>query len=215
MKSTKIYMYDNNIGIDIPKKIGVYPVDVVFGSTISDIHKSIMPCQLFCVFTPIQKADIIVQSSIDKAILRSIFKFGNKSYNIDVKESSIWYSDRADKNIIFSGDLGLDGEDLKTILSMYISEVIAQYKAEHKYKISMYFVKNTRSGEELIRTPNLQDAINLCNTRPCTAVFTRDNEIVYKTRFGKLAVPMNRNGHVNRMKAKHPDSNGIFKVKQR
>lgn len=211
---SKIFIYDN-IGIDIPSKISVYPVDVVLGDTISKIHENIPPCKLFCVFTHIHGKDIIVPDEKDKSILRSVLKFGHLDYKVDVKSNSIWYTDKAEKNIIFSDTVDLTSEQLSTLISMYISELVAKEKAENKYRNTVYFVRNVRNNEELIRTPNLEEAIRICNSKPCTAVYTRDNKIVYRTKFGKVAVPLSSNGHVAKMKALHKDSNGVFKFIQR
>lgn len=214
MINSKIFIYDN-IGIDIPSKIGVYPVDVVFGNTISKIHESISPCKLFCIFTHIHGKDIIVQDEKDKAVLRSVLKFGHLDYRVDVKDNSIWYSKNAERNIIFSDSVSITSDQLETLISMYISELIAKEKIENKYRNSVYFVRNTRNSEELIRTPNLEEAIRLCNSKPCTAVFTRDGKIVYKTKFGRVAVPITTNGHVSKMKSAHRESNGVFKFIQK
>ena len=49
MKHIKIFFYNNHTNFDIPKKINTYPVDVIFGNTMSEVKARINNCQLYVV----------------------------------------------------------------------------------------------------------------------------------------------------------------------
>lgn len=214
--SIKIFMYDNNTGRDIPSKVGSFPVDMVLGSTVSEIHNTVTECQLFCVFTPIADSDFVVPTKDDQDILTRALGFGNYDYSVSVKESSIWYSDKAEKNIVISNKVGLSDVKLSTLLMIYLNEIEAKKRAEGKIKKSeVYFVCNTRNGNEIIRTPSMDEAISVCDKHPCSAVLNRKEEIVYRSSFGKVAVPYNSKTHTAQHKAKYAINNGVFRFKNK
>ena len=72
----------------------------------------------------------------------------------------------------------------------------------------MYSVQNTRNGEIIIKTPNKEEAIKVCDKSPCCVIKTRDNNIVYKSRFGKVDLATS----TRMLKARHSQSNGVFSI---
>ena len=181
----KIYVYDNATGINIPQRVDVYPVELLLGSTISEIHTNINnDCKLFCVFTPISSADIIVQSKSDLEILSATLKFGKYSFTIEMQESSIWYSNNAEKNIIFSNTVDLPSTEIEAILKLYLNELNLKKKIETKRKrIEMYTVINTRRNNILLKTPNFQEAKYMCDQNPCCIIVNRDYEEIYRSSY--------------------------------
>ena len=78
MKNIKIFAFDNHTGKDIPSKIDVFPVDLLLGNSISEIHSNITPCQMFCVFTDIIGVDFVVRTKkrrIFSRLLLSLLSF--------------------------------------------------------------------------------------------------------------------------------------------
>ena len=74
--SLLIYMYDNDTGVHLPNKIDTYPITLITKCpSVASVHNNICDCQLFCVFTKIQDADIVVQSENDAVILKKIIDF--------------------------------------------------------------------------------------------------------------------------------------------
>lgn len=217
MKNIKIFAYDNHTGKDIPAKIDVYPVDLLLGDKISEIHASIVPCQMFCIFTSVDGVDFVVRSKEEKDILMSAIKFAKLSYNVEVRENSIWYSNKADINIIISNSVSLGARDMSTLLSIFLSGVKTYRKKEEvKKRNEIYIVCNMRSGTEILRTPLIDEAVKVCNKNPCCAVLNREEKVVYRSNFGKVAVPFNSRTHTARYKAEHfKQNNGIFKFKQK
>lgn len=217
MKNIKIFAYDNHTGKDIPAKIDVYPVDLLLGDKMSEIHSSIVPCQMFCVFTPIDGTDFVVKTKEEKDILLSAIKFAKLSYAVDVRENSIWYSNKADTNIIISNSVSMSARDMSTLLSIYLSRVKTYKKKEEvKKRNEIYIVCNMRSGTEIIRTPIMDEAIRMCNKNPCCAVLNREEKVVYRSNFGKVAVPYESRTHTARYKAEHFKQNdGVFTFKQK
>lgn len=217
MKNIKIFAYDNNTGKDIPSKIDVYPVELLLGSSVSEIHSSITPCQMFCVFTNIDGVDFVVKTEDEKRILQVAIKFAKLSYTVEARENSIWYSDKADTNIIISNSVSMRARDMSTLLSIFLSEVKTFKKKEDaKKKGEIYIVCNTRNGNEILRTPNMDEAVAMCNKNPCCAVLNREEKIVYRSNFGKVAIPFNSRTHTARYKATHfKQNNGVFNIKQK
>ena len=190
MGSLKIYAYDNFTGREVPTKIGTFPVEMVLGSTVSEIHNRIQKCQLFFVFTKIQDADFIVPHEYDKKTLEKVLDFGSYNFNIKVSDSSIWYTKKADKNMLISDTIDLDTSKLATLLSFYLKEVEQKKKEEGRAKVREgYAVKNTRNSKISLITPHFDEAIRECDLNPCCVVINRAGEIVYKSSYGKVAVP--------------------------
>ena len=207
MKNIKIFFYNNHTNLKIPKKINTFPVDVVFGDTMSEIKSHIGRCQLYCVFTHIAEANIIVPTEQDKEIIQNILSFTKRKENVIV-EDSIWYSDKAPRNIIISDTCNFLPADIDAILSMYLRKVDLIEKRSIK-EIEMYIVYNTRNGEVLIKTPNKNEAVDVCDRNPCCVIKTRDDEVVYTSRYGKTSLTSS----IRRMKARQADSNGVFHIK--
>lgn len=203
----RIYFYNNYTSLDIPEKIDVYPTTVILGDTIDNIKSKMAECQLFCVLTHLNDADIVVQSESDKEILQSILNRASRKEKIVVKKDSIWYYNKAVKNIIISDTCKYQSGDINVILYNYLRSVS---NLTNKIKpVEMYIVQNTRNSEILIKTPNMNEAQDVCDRHPCCVVKTRDDTIVYTTRFGKTSLKSS----LRRSKAKNSKSNGIFKIK--
>lgn len=217
MKNIKIFAFDNHTGKDIPSKIDVFPVDLLLGNSISEIHSNITPCQMFCVFTDIIGVDFVVRTKEEKNILQAAIKFAKLPYTVEARENSIWYSDKADINVIISNSVNMGARDMSTLLSIFLSEVKTFRKKEDaKKKGEIYIVCNTRNGNELLRTPNMDEAVAMCNKNPCCAVLNREEKVVYRSNFGKVAVPFNSRTHTARYKATHfKQNNGVFNIKQK
>ena len=208
-----IYVFDNNTGKDVPKTINKTPVELLFGDSISKVKSNIEgDADLFCIFTNINNEDIIVQSEIDKRFMIDILKFGKLNYKVSVKESAIWYSNNALRNIIITSGVDIDSDQLSILLETYISKIKEFINTTPKQKRSMYIVSNIRNSREIIRTPDLDEAVKICNTNPCSVVTTRDKEMIYKSGFGKVAVPTKDN-HTIQYKAKVRKMNKEFGVK--
>ena len=215
--SIKIFAYDNNTGKDIPSKIDVFPVELLLGSSVSEIHSSITPCQMFCIFTAVDGVDFVVKTEDERRILQAAVKFAKLTYKVEVRESSIWYSDKADINIIISNSVSMRARDMSTLLSIFLSEMKTFKKGvENKKKKEVYIVCNVRSGSEILRTPNMDEAVAMCNKNPCCVVLNREEKVVYRSKYGKVAVPYNSKTHTARYKATHFKQNdGVFNIKER
>ena len=73
----------------------------------------------------------------------------------------------------------------------------------------MYIVQNTRNSEVLIKTPNKEEAISVCDRHPCCVIKTRDGTIIYTSRYGRTSLASS----IRRAKAKNSQSNGVFHIK--
>ena len=52
----KVYMFDNNTGREIPEKIDTQKVDLLLGSTVTDIHNNILnKSSMLCIFRKIKR----------------------------------------------------------------------------------------------------------------------------------------------------------------
>lgn len=215
--SIKIFAYDNNTGKDIPSKIDVFPVELLLGNSISEIHSSITPCQMFCIFTAVDGVDFVVKTEDERRILQAAVKFAKLPYKVEVRESSIWYSNKADINIIISNSVSMRARDMSTLLSIFLSEMKTFKKGvENKKKKEVYIVCNVRSGSEILRTPSMDEAVVMCNKNPCCVVLNREEKVVYRSKYGKVAVPYNSKTHTARYKATHFKQNdGVFNIKER
>ena len=174
----KIYMFDNNTGIDMPEKIDTRKVEVLLGSVISDIHKLIENnSSMFCVFTHIKEYDIVVPTIKELTRLKEILNFGGYNFRICNSPNSIWYTNKVKKNIIISDTIDLNKEKLSTLLAMYLNLIDNNGKSIPK-------------SSELDKTPDYQAAINICDTSPCTVIIKRStNEIIYKSKYGRVSIP--------------------------
>ena len=215
--SIKIFAYDNNTGKDIPSKIDVYPVELLLGNSISEIHSSISACQMFCIFTAVDGVDFVVRTEDERRILQAAVKFAKLPYNVEVRENSIWYSEKADINIIISNSVRMRARDMSTLLSIFLSEMKTfKQGVDAKKRKEVYIVCNMRSGTEILRTPNMDEAVSTCDQNPCCVVLNREEKVVYKSKYGKVAIPYNSRTHTARYKATHFKQNdGIFSIKQK
>jgi len=188
----KIYMFDNQTGRNIPKSVDTVDVELLIGSKISDIHNSIEKgSRLFCVFTPLNDVDIIVPSEYDAKILNDVLSFGKYNYKIEVKPSSIWYSNNADRNIIISDKVDLDENGISTMLRLYLDTVKKDKIASGEiHPIEMHSVFNIRSGKTLLKTPDYVEAKTICDKNPCCVIKNREGEIIYKSAYGRVSVPL-------------------------
>lgn len=214
--NVRICIYDNGTGIDIPSKINTFPVEVMLGTTIKEVHNSAGNCQLFGVFTHLPNNDFVVPTEEDKKLLQKVLKFGGKDYKVDCKPDSMWYNSLAYKNIIISDSVHLSKDDLSILIMMYIDEINMLKKEKASKPSTMYIVKNTRNSNEIIRTPNYSEATAICDKSPCTVIVNRDGDILYKSRFGRVAVSTSSaRVKTAKLKGSHPESNGIFNIKLR
>ena len=183
----RICMFDNNTGAEIPSIINTFPVDLILGNSVNEIHNNMNQCQLFCVFTHLNDYDFVVQNDSDKEILDSIIHFSGRPYSTSVKSSSIWYSKKAERHLIISDSVKLNEKDLSVILSLFLTQIESQRKSKSTKPVTMYFVINTRNSKEIIRTPNYNEAAIVCDKSPCTEICDRDGNVIYKSKFGKVA----------------------------
>lgn len=216
MANPTIYMYDNATGIDIPLQIDTYQVELLLGSTVSEIHKSILPCKLFCVFTPIADADFIVQSKEDEQILSDTIKFGKRNFKVITRESSIWYSDKASKNIIISDTVNIPQAELISILRLYLNEVsLRKIEAYKRQRQEIYSVINTRRNTILLKTPFIQEAKALCDKNPCCIIVDNKDTEIYKSAFGRKSIPYKQNNHVAKYKLRQKSDKDMFRINLR
>lgn len=206
----KIYMFDNHTGKNLPSKIGaIIPDILLFASSIGELHKAITKdSKMFCVVTPLKDADFVVPTEGDKKILDEILAFGNYDCTVIVEPSSSWYTIKVWKNIIVSGDIPLDTNQFATLLNMYL-EACADYekREDAKKRVIIFTIVNTRSGKEIYKTPSLDEAIRKCNNNPCHVVKDKDGNIVYTSKFGKVAPNISQGTHLKKHKAKLTEMN--------
>lgn len=216
--SIKIYAFDNFTGqINIPKKIGTFPVEVTTAATVSQLKEIIDAAQLFFVYTKLPaKYDFVVKTEEEKRILQNALNYTKHKYNVACETESIWYFDRkVDHTVIIGDNVDIHGTDLGVLLSIFLSG-IRDAESYAKKKREVYIVINKRSSVELLRTPLFDEAVNLCNKNPCCVVLNRAEEVVYRSNYGKVAVPYNSKTHTARYKAEHFKNNdGIFKIEQK
>lgn len=219
METPKIYMYDNSIGVDIPKSVDSYAVEVVLGTTVSEVLSRVEPCKLFCVFTPILDPDIIVPTKEDEELLSAVLNFGKYKFKIAVKESSIWYSDKAEKNIIFSNTVNLPSSELAAILRAYLNEVKLRKKEINKQKqkrIEMYIVMSTRrKNNVLLKTPDFKEAKSICDKNPCCVIVNRNLEEIYRSSFSVGPKQYSKSNHIKIYKSNFPNNFDVFRFSLR
>lgn len=208
----KIYIYDNNIGIDLPNKIDEYQIELLFGTNISDIHNQIQnDAILFCVFTALPEHDFIVQSVDECNNLQKILSFGKLSYNISIKDSSIWYPSNNIKTIIISNNVKISSNDICEIIKRYIQDSV-----DKKTKISnqspkvIYTVVNRRNSKILLKTPDKNEAIRVCNKNTCCIVIDDHSYIIHRSNGSKAIIPKKSN-HLELYKSSRMNNNR-FKI---
>ena len=202
--SNKLYMYLYNVDMEIPDKIETIPIELLLGSTVSELHKQIQNnSKLFAVFAKLDNAHIIVPSekeaSIVKKILSTLGSNGEyDEFSIDIKPTLVWYTDKVEKNIIISTSTNWNSRVINSFFSLYLEIFSTEVKklntsrVVEKKKSELYKVINIRSGKLLIKVPRLQDAIDICNRNPCCIVRNASNEIVHRSMYGKVKVPNNK-----------------------
>lgn len=204
----RICFYNNYTNLILPNKIDVYPVSNLLGDTVEDIKSKIKSCDLFCVFTHIQDADIVVPTDEDKDIIQMILNRSGRKEVVDTRKNSIWYSDNSEKNIIISDTCNFLAADINSILYNFLRMTDALNQRNIK-PVEMYIVQNTRNSEVLIKTPNKEEAISVCDRHPCCVIKTRDGTIIYTSRYGRTSLASS----IRRAKAKNSQSNGVFNIK--
>jgi len=211
----KIYVFDNNTGLEVPVKVNNKDVECLLGNSVSIIKSNIeSDSDLFCVITPLQDVDFVVKTELEMRALKKVLDFGKYSYRVDFKNESIWYSDNVVTNIIVSSKFGVCGEELGSILGLYINgynEI--RTISTPKKKNDIYTVSSVRSGKQVIKTPNLDEAIRNCDQTPGTVVLNRDEEVVYRTKWGKVSVPYTPENHTTRHNAKLRSLNKKIDIK--
>lgn len=197
----KIYMFDNNTGRELPDKVDTRKVEVLLGSIISDIHKLIEnKSTMFCVFTHMNDCDFAVPTAADAQKLKEILGFGNYNYKVINAPNSVWYTNKVDKNIIISDKVDLDKDKIAYLLAIYLNIIDKNGKTIPKPS-EMYIVKNTRNSNIIEKTPDYNAAVLVCDRSPCTIIIKRStNEVIYKSKYGKVAVPYTQKNAGTRFK---------------
>ncbi len=197
----KIYMFDNNTGRELPDKVDTRKVEVLLGSIISDIHKLIEnKSTMFCVFTHMNDCDFAVPTIAEAQKLKEILGFGNYDYKVINAPNSVWYTNKVDKNIIISDKVDLDKDKLSYLLAIYLNIIDKNGKTIPKPS-EMYIVKNTRNSNIIEKTPDYNAAVLACDRSPCTIIIKRStNEVIYKSKYGKVAVPYTQKNAGTRFK---------------
>lgn len=204
----KIYFYNNYTNLSLPEKVDVYPVNNLLGDTVEDIKNKVSPnTDLFCVFTHIQDADIVVPNDEDKDIIQMILNRSGRKEVVDTRTESVWYCDKAEKTIIFSDTCKFLAGDINSILYNFLRMTDALNQRNIK-PVEMYIVQNTRNSEVLIKTPNKEEAISVCDKHPCCVIKTRDGTTIYTSRYGRTSLTSS----IRRAKAKNSQSNGVFHI---
>ncbi len=202
--SAMIYMYDNNTGIELPDKIDVYPVEILLGSSIGDIKSSIdSSAKIFCVFTHLKDCDFVVSNSKDAEKLKEILDFGGFDYTIGVKESSMWYSDKADTNIIISDSVHINPAQISVLVKSLIGITNVDGTKAKTEQVEMYIIYNTRNSRIINRTPRYSEAIKICDQNPCCVIKKKSTgEIIYKSLYGKVSIPSKSETQISKYKAR-------------
>ena len=203
----KIYMFDNNTGREMPEKINTQKVDLLLGSTVTDIHNAIInKSSMLCIFTKINdNIDFIVPTEKEAEKLREILDFGNYDYIVEAKKSSVWYTNKVDKNIIISDNVKLNANKISYLLAIYLNYINIDGSSIKKPG-ELYIIKNTRNSNEIYKTPKYEEAISICNKSPCTVIIKRSTqEIIYKSQYGKVSA----NYTLNNTKSKFKNKIGI------
>ena len=192
--ANSLYLYDNNTGIDIPVKFGNFEATVLLGKTLNELKDQISKKSIgFCVFTNITGVDYIVPTVSDKEYLSNILDSHLLSGNIEVKESSMWYSNNANKNIIINPS-NKDESTIRTILIGYfgiISNTQKSITAKNvtEYSTITYSMINTRNNKILLKGTRLDLLKSVCDKSPCASIIDDKGNIVYRTKFAKATIP--------------------------
>lgn len=194
----KLYMYDNNTGIIIPNKIGTVPIEVLTADSVKGLHNLIENrSKLFCVFTHVPDADIVVPNEHEVNIVKKILELDSsgKEYNVIAKASVSWYTDKAEKNIIISDSVKMDDKMFSSFFTIYLDMLkdinkgvsrVQEVKSQHPTRPDIYYVVNTRTNKINIKVPKLDDAKKICDQNPCLVVKDKTGRVVYKSKFGKV-----------------------------
>ena len=194
----KLYMYDNNTGIIIPNKIGTVPIEVLTADSVKGLHNLIENrSKLFCVFTHVPDADIVVPDEHEVNIVKKILELDSsgKEYNVIAKASVSWYTDKAEKNIIISDSVKMDDKMFSSFFTIYLDMLkdinkgvsrVQEVKTQHSTRPDIYYVVNTRTNKINIKVPKLDDAKKICDQNPCLVVKDKTGKVVYKSKFGKV-----------------------------
>ena len=194
----KLYMYDNNTGIIIPNKIGTVPIEVLTADSVKGLHNLIENrSKLFCVFTHVPDADIVVPDEHEVNIVKKILELDSsgKEYNVIAKASVSWYTDKAEKNIIISDSVKMDDKMFSSFFTIYLDMLkdinkgvsrVQEVKTQHPTRPDIYYVVNTRTNKINIKVPKLDDAKKICDQNPCLVVKDKTGKVVYKSKFGKV-----------------------------
>lgn len=193
--SNKLYYYDNNTGIDLPVKFGSkFEAIVLLGKTLNEVKDQIEKNALgFCVFTNNIQSDFIVQNDPSKEYLENILDSHVLEGSIEVKKSTMWYSDNTSKNIIINASL--DSNLIRTVILSYfnisslIEEKVVKTKNVTVYESSSYSVYNTRTKKITIKGTRLDLLKSVCDKNPCCVIKDHKGNIVYKSKFGKVTIP--------------------------
>ena len=192
--ANSLYLYDNNTGIDIPVKYGNFEATVLLGKTLHEVKDQIGKKSIgFCVFTNITGVDYIVPTVSDKEYLSNILDSHLLNGNIEVKESSMWYSNNANKNIIINPS-NKDESVIRTILIGYFGiipniekKIISKNVTE--YSAITYSVVNTRNNKILLKGTRLDLLKSVCDKSPCACIKDDKGNVVYRTKFSKTIIP--------------------------
>lgn len=212
--ANNLYIYDNNTGIDIPVKFGRYEATVLLGKTLNEVKDQISKNAIgFCVFSnnP-DDIDFIVPTTHDKDFLSEILDSHLISGSIEVRESSMWYSETAKKNIIIN-PTGKDISSIRSILIGYFGilpniEESIKPKNVTKYEPTGYAIVNTRNNKVLLKGTRLDLLKGICDKSPCCCIKDNNGNIVYRTRFAKATIPTGNPKSVESLKKTKESPNG-------
>ena len=206
--ANNLYLYDNNTGIDIPVKFGNrYEATVLLGKTLNDVKNQIAKNSIgFCVFssTGLDNIDFVVPTSYDREFLSEILDSHLIPGNIEVRESSMWYSDNARKSIIIN-PINKNSSTIRTILIGYFNilpkiEESIKPKNVTVYESSTYSVVNTRNNKVLMKGTRLDLLKGICDKSPCCCIKDINGNIVYRTKFWKVTIPTGNPKSVDSLK---------------
>ena len=194
----KLYMYDNNTGIIIPNKLGTVPIEVLIADSVKGLHNLIEnKSKLFCVFTHIPDADIIVPNEHEVSIVKKILELdsSDKEYVVIAKSSVSWYTDKVEKNIVISDSVKMDDKMFSSFFTIYLDMLkdinkgvshVQEVKTQRTIRPDIYYVVNTRTNKINIKVPKLDDAKKICDQNPCLVVKDKTGKVIYKSKFGKV-----------------------------
>jgi hypothetical protein len=157
---------------------------------------------MLCVFTKLKDVDFIVSTEKDAEKLRGILNFGNYNYTVEAKKSSVWYTNKVDKNIIISDSVDFDANKISYLLAIYLNFINPDGTPVKKAG-ELYIVKNTRNSKEICKTPKYEEAVSVCDKSPCTVIIKRSTqEIVYRSQYGRVPINYTLNNTRSKFKNK-------------